>query len=109
MYESGENYLETILMLSNENGTVRSVDVARRLDVSKPSVSRAVGLLKQGEYITVDQKGYLHLTAMGDRKRAAKGGTDIYPPSGTDCVSGENYRGSPGTGGIKRLQDRTHS
>ena len=66
LQESGENYLETILILEKRNGIARSVDVATELGFSKPSVSRAVGLLKQGEYITVDQEGYLHLTAMGE-------------------------------------------
>ena len=64
--ESAENYLETIHMLSKHKPYVRSIDIANELSFSKPSVSRAVGLLKQGEYITVDQEGYLHLTAMGE-------------------------------------------
>ena len=68
MYESGENYLETILMLSNENGTVRSVDVARRLDVSKPSVSRAMGLLQDDGYITMADNGPITLTEKGRQK-----------------------------------------
>ena len=65
MYESGENYLETILMLEQENSIVRSIDVAHRLSVSKPSVSRAIGLLKSGGYITVDNTGYISLTEDG--------------------------------------------
>ena len=64
--ESGEMYLETIYILTKKNHDVRSLDVAEYMNFSKPSVSRAVGLLKQGEYITVDQEGYLHLTAMGE-------------------------------------------
>ena len=51
MYESGEDYLEAILRLQEENGFVRSVDVARKLNVSRPSVSRAMGLLQDGGYI----------------------------------------------------------
>lgn len=66
LQESGEMYLETIYILTKKNHDVRSLDVAEYMNFSKPSVSRAVGLLKQGEYITVDQKGYLHLTAMGE-------------------------------------------
>lgn len=66
LHESGEMYLETIYILTKKNHDVRSLDVAEYMNFSKPSVSRAVGLLKQGEYITVDQEGYLHLTAMGE-------------------------------------------
>lgn len=66
LQESGEMYLETIYILTKKNHDVRSLDVAEYMNFSKPSVSRAVGLLKQGEYITVDQDGYLHLTAMGE-------------------------------------------
>ena len=65
MYESGENYLETILMLKKRNGSVRSIDIARELGFSKPSVSRAVGLLKQSEYITIDDNGLISLTEAG--------------------------------------------
>ena len=66
LQESGEMYLETIYILTKKNHDVRSLDVAKYMNFSKPSVSRAVGLLKQGEYITVDQEGYLYLTAMGE-------------------------------------------
>ena len=52
MYESGEDYLEAILRLQMENGFVRSVDVANRLEVSRPSVSRAMGLLEKDGFIT---------------------------------------------------------
>lgn len=65
MYESGENYLETILILKRKNSVVRSVDIARELDYSKPSVSRAVGILKDAGYITMDVSGYIELTDMG--------------------------------------------
>ncbi|MDR1785030.1 MAG: metal-dependent transcriptional regulator [Spirochaetaceae bacterium] len=65
MYASGENYLETILRLYEENGSVRSVDVARKLRVSRPSVSRAMGLLKQAGYIEAEEKGAIHLTQKG--------------------------------------------
>lgn len=66
LQESGEMYLETIYILTKKNHDVRSLDVAEYMNFSKPSVSRAVGLLKKGEYITVNQEGYLHLTAMGE-------------------------------------------
>lgn len=63
--ESGEMYLETILRLSEKNPNVRSVDVADELGYSKPSVSRAVGLLKKGGYLNMDAAGYLTLTETG--------------------------------------------
>ncbi len=65
LQESGEMYLETIYILSKENDNVRSLDVAEYMGFSKPSVSRAVSLLKKGEYITADARGYLHLTEAG--------------------------------------------
>lgn len=58
-------YLETIHILSNQQTNVRSLDVADYMGFSKPSVSRAVGLLKNGGYITVDGNGYISLTAEG--------------------------------------------
>ncbi len=68
MYESGENYLETILILSKRNGSVRSVDIARELEFSKPSVSRAVGILKESGLIVTDSNGYIELTEEGKKK-----------------------------------------
>lgn len=65
MQESGEMYLETIYLLSKKTSNVRSLDVAEHMGFSKPSVSRAVGLLKKGEYITVDNDGFLKLTPEG--------------------------------------------
>ncbi len=63
--ESGEMYLETILILTEKSSSVRSIDVCEYMGFSKPSVSRAVGLLKNGGYITVDEDGYLNLTEAG--------------------------------------------
>ena len=63
--ESGEMYLETILVLSRERDAVRSIDVSEYMGYSKPSVSRAVGLLKSGGYLNVDEGGLLHLTDEG--------------------------------------------
>ena len=63
--ESGEMYLETIYVLSKKTGYVRSVDVGEKMGYSKPSVSRAVGLLKEGGYITVGNDGSLKLTDLG--------------------------------------------
>ncbi|MFQ9934567.1 MAG: metal-dependent transcriptional regulator [Lachnospiraceae bacterium] len=65
MYESRENYLETILVLSNRHGNVRSIDIARELNFSKPSVSRAVGLLKDDGYININEDGYITFTDKG--------------------------------------------
>lgn len=65
LYESAEMYLETIYQLSRERGTVRSVDVAESMGYSKPSVSRAVGLLKTGGYLVMEKDGTLTLTETG--------------------------------------------
>ncbi|MCD7829198.1 MAG: metal-dependent transcriptional regulator [Clostridiales bacterium] len=65
IHESAENYLETILMIQNEKGYVRSIDVAHHLNFSKPSVSRAMTLLKTNGYIIMDPDGHLHLTESG--------------------------------------------
>ena len=60
--ESGEMYLETIYILSEKTGAVRSIDVGEYMGYSKPSVSRAVGILKKGGYLLMDKDGYLTLT-----------------------------------------------
>ena len=66
IHESGENYLEAILVLKQERGLVRSIDVAQHLGFSKPSVSRAVSLLKKGGYLTMAPgEGWLELTGKG--------------------------------------------
>ncbi|MCC8074764.1 MAG: metal-dependent transcriptional regulator [Clostridiales bacterium] len=65
IHESAENYLETILMVQKEKGYVRSIDVAHHLNFSKPSVSRAMTLLKTNGYIIMDPDGHLHLTETG--------------------------------------------
>ena len=65
LQESGENYLETILILEKRNGIARSVDVATELGFSKPSVSRAVSILKEGGYVTIGNIGQLLLTDKG--------------------------------------------
>lgn len=68
MQESGEMYLETIYVLSQKSSSVRSIDVAEHMGFSKPSVSRAVGLLKQDGLLWMDEYGYLKLTEEGTRK-----------------------------------------
>lgn len=70
MYESGENYLETILMLKEKRGVVRSIDIARTMNFSKPSVSRAVGILKEDGYIEIEPSGEIELTEKGKKKAA---------------------------------------
>ena len=67
MQESGEMYLESILVLSKKGAPVRSLDVANYLGVSKPSVSRAMGILKSGNYIKIDDQGYITLTPEGSK------------------------------------------
>ena len=70
LYESGENYLETILVLKERNGKIRAVDVAAELDFSKPSVSRAIGILKKEGLVAVDETGFLELTEAGKARAA---------------------------------------
>ncbi len=71
LQESGEMYLETIYILSEQKRPVRSVDIGEYMGYSKPSVSRAVGLLRRGGYIEVDGSGFITLTDEG-RRRAEK-------------------------------------
>ncbi|MBE7017184.1 MAG: metal-dependent transcriptional regulator [Ruminococcaceae bacterium] len=65
LHESGEMYIETIYVLTKENPHVRAIDVGERMGFSKPSVSRALSILKQGNYVTVSPEGYLSLTDAG--------------------------------------------
>ena len=65
LHESAEMYLETIYLLSQTRGSVRSVDIAEHMGYSKPSVSRAVGLLKQGGYVVMGADSLLSLTDAG--------------------------------------------
>ena len=65
IHESGEMYLESIFVLGRKNGAVRSLDIAEHMSFSKPSVSRAVGLLKKGGFIEIDKDGYITLTEVG--------------------------------------------
>ena len=67
LHASGEDYLETILVLQKKLGIVRSVDVARHMGVSKPSVCVAVNTLKDGGFLTMDEDHFLHLTDAGAR------------------------------------------
>ena len=65
LHASGEDYLETILVLQKKLGMARSVDVARHMGVSKPSVCVAVNTLKEGGFLTMDENHFLHLTDVG--------------------------------------------
>ena len=65
LQESGEMYLETIYILTKNNKSVRAIDVGEYMGYSKPSVSRALGLLKQGGYVVGDENGFLSLTDLG--------------------------------------------
>ena len=68
MQESGEMYLETIFVLIKQSGNVRSIDVAEKMGYSKPSVSRAIGLLKKDGLVEMDETGCLKLTKTGEEK-----------------------------------------
>ena len=63
--ESAENYLETILILKQENGSVRSIDIAHHMGFTKPSISRAMSLLRETGHISMDRDGQIQLTASG--------------------------------------------
>ena len=71
LQESGEMYLETILRLTDKRDAVRSIDICEEMGFSKPSVSRAIGLLRNGGYINVSKEGYITLTDCG-RETAMK-------------------------------------
>lgn len=73
LLESGENYLETILILSKRNGSVRSIDIANEMDFTKASVSRAMSILKRDNYIIMEADGRILLTKEGLKKA-----TEVY-------------------------------
>ena len=77
LQESGEMYLESIYRLSKQSNAVRSVDISEYMGYSKPSVSRAVNLLKNGGYIVMDQENFITLTDAG-REIAEKIYDEIY-------------------------------
>ena len=66
IHESGENYLETILVLRERGVDVRSIDIVHEMELSKPSVSRAMSILRSGGFIEVDKDGYITLTEPGE-------------------------------------------
>ena len=65
LHASGEDYLEAVLVLQQKQGMVRSVDVARHMEVTKPSVCHAVATLREGGFLTMDSDYFLHLTDVG--------------------------------------------
>ena len=71
LLESGENYLETILVLTKKNGSVRSIDIADAMQFTKASVSRAMSILKRDNYIIMHPDGSILLTKEGQKKAAA--------------------------------------
>lgn len=71
LLESGENYLETILVLTKRNGSVRSIDIAEEINFTKASVSRAMSILKRDNYIIMEPDGRILLTKDGHKKAAA--------------------------------------
>lgn len=68
MLESGEMYLETIHVLSQKSASVRSIDVAEEMGFSRPSVSRAMGILKKDGFIEIDGQGFIKLTEKGEKQ-----------------------------------------
>ncbi len=65
LHASGEDYLEAVLMLQKQKGMVRSIDLARHMGYSKPSICHAVKILRDGGFLTMDENAYLHLTDVG--------------------------------------------
>ena len=65
IHASGEDYLEAVLVLQKKQGMVRSIDLARHMGFSKASISHALGVLRDGGFLTMDEDGFLHLTDIG--------------------------------------------
>ena len=94
LHKSGEDYLEAILVLQKKKGMVRSADVARHMDVSKPSVCHAVATLREGGFLTMDSDYFLHLTDLGrevaeDTYEKHLFFTEILVAAGVDLVIAE--------------------
>ena len=92
--KSGEDYLEAILVLKKKKGMVRSADVARHLEVSKPSVCHAVATLKKGGFLLMDGDHFLHLTDLGrevaeDTYEKHRFFTEMLVAAGVDPVTAE--------------------
>ena len=91
IHESGEDYLEAIHVLQKENGRVRAIDVARRLGVSKPSVSRAMGILVSHGYLNISQTGNLELTEKGQETAREVFGRHILLTDFLMTITGVGY------------------
>ena len=94
LHASGEDYLETILVLQQKHGMVRSVDVARHMEVTKPSVCHAVATLRDGGFLTMDKDFFLHLTDLGreiaeQTYEKHRFFTDLLTEAGVDPASAE--------------------
>ena len=94
LHASGEDYLEAILVLYKKMGMVRSVDVARHLEVTKPSVCHAVATLRDGGFLTMDKDFFLHLTDLGreiaeQTYEKHRFFTDLLTEAGVDPASAE--------------------
>ena len=82
LHASGEDYLEAVLVLQKEKGMVRSVGVARYMEVSKPSVCHAVATLKDGGFLTMDEDFSLRLTDIGERWLSRPMRSTVFSPAG---------------------------
>ena len=94
LHASGEDYLEAVLVLQKKKGMVRSVDVARHMEVSKPSVCHAVATLRKGGFLLMDEDHFLHLTDLGREVAEATYEkhlffTEILVAAGVDPVTAE--------------------
>lgn len=100
IHESAEDYLETILVLKQRLGMVRSIDIVRELGFAKPSVSVAMKRLRENGYLEMDAEGYIRAAAgAGDRPE------HLHPPSGINQIPGV-FRRQQGNRRSRRLQDR---
>ena len=103
LYASGEDYLEAILVLHKKMGMVRSVDVARHLEVTKPSVCNAVATLRDGGFLTMDEGYFLHLTDVGrevaeqiyEKHRFFTDSPPCHLPTGTGAACCHHTRSPP--------------
>ena len=87
LHASGEDYLETILVLHKKTGMVRSVDVARHMEVSKPSVCHAVATLRDGGFLTMDEDHFLHSLPSSLSPQALTPGLRRLTPAGLNTLS----------------------
>ena len=109
LHASGEDYLEAILVLHKKMGMVRSVDVARHMEVSKPSVCHAVGVLRDGGFLTMDEDHFLHLTDIGRRlpKKSMSGTAFLQSSSLPQALTPKRRRPTPA--GLSTLLAKNHS